>query len=318
MHDAPHSRDRYLKPSTFFIFCRMLSETTKILILPQEVEEIALFDVQLSGQERSLITGNNEVYEVLEVIGHSSFDTTPAPQLPSMKAVKSIILESENGDGYCLQSPNVLLATKFDMTYFFSALLHDRLSFSSRYKSASDIKDELLDLAVINGWNDIIECAFQRSLANICQSILEGDEAYFKFSREKFFSFLRQKVEKLSDFIFRSPNLSLHKMIRSSLVSSIQVPEDIFRAQTLRYATDMVLLSYYNPTLRDEFIDAEGYKFDDLLSYLEEARKDNENGAILTPLSTVSTKIVPRKNKGKKDLRVAVGKGALDSFFKKA
>lgn len=297
----------------------MIDKESKILILPEDVALMDVFTIHSCGKKRSLLTANDTVLEVVEVVGRSPFDVNKSPETPSSEAVKSILLELDDGRGFCLQNPNVLIATNFCMVYFFAAVFNAHATFSSRYQDLFDLKDQLLELDVIDGWNSAIDDQFQKALYISCLSIEEGGRTFFKFSKERFFIFLIRKVEELTSFIINSEDLNLHLTIKSSLHSTNEPPREILWAQTLLFAADLILLSYFEPDFKKEFIEALGYDFQKLDGFLEQTKAQVKKDSHLeNPKVNPNSKTASKQPRGKKGTKVAVGNGALDFFLKKS
>lgn len=294
----------------------MNNEENKILIVPQDISVADIFAIKSGGRTRSILAADEGVFEVVNIVGSSPYDSVPAPQTPFSEPVKSILLRIDNHQGAVSQDPRVLVATRFNMTYFFAGIFNSQNTFSSRFQDASDLKDQLLDLDVISGWNDKIESEYNRSLNILCETIVEGDQTFYKYSKDQLRLFLKEKIEKLAAYIIAKKSLSLYKAIRSSLISQEEPPQNILEAQTLRFATDMVMVSYFDISDRTEMLGALGYESEELASYLKKVKSQNESENLQD--TTVTTPRIKAKTKAprKKESKVAVGKGALDSFFK--
>lgn len=297
----------------------MIDKGSKILILPEDVALMDIFTINSCGKKRSILTADKTVLEVVEVVGRSPFDVSKSPLTPSSEAVKSILLEFNDGKGFCLQNPNILIATNFCMVYFFAAVFNTHATFSSRYQDLFDLKDQLLELDVIDGWNSAIDDEFQKALNISCLSIEDGGRTFFKFSKQHFFIFLKKKVEELTTFILNSKDLNLHVTIKSSLHSTHEPPHDILWAQTLLFAADLILLSYFEPDFKKDFLETLGYDFQKLRNFLKQTKAQVEKDTHLeNPKVNSSSKTTSKQSRGKKGAKVAVGNGALDHFFKKS
>lgn len=309
--------DKYLRISP--LDQPMIDDKCQIIILPDDLKLVDMYRVKFGESERTLVTGNESIFEILEITGTSRYDEHPAPTLPTSEAVKSVIMEDRNSDlGICLRKPNMMIATKFNMLYFFAPLLADHSTFSTRFQDIDDIRDQIQDFGAINGWNETIETALSSSLDILCEFIVEADQKYYKFSKAKLMSFLKTKVEMLSSSILASEESNLFHVIKLSLVSPNSIPRDIMEAQALRYAIDMIILSYFSLGLRNEFLDAMAYNFDHLESYLKQIRlQTDERTSSNTQMTAKQHENKTTKNRKKREQKVAVGKGALDSFFKR-
>lgn len=294
----------------------MNNKDNKILIVPQDISVADIFAITSGDKTRSILAADEGVFEVVNIVGSSPYDSMTAPQTLFSEPVKSVLLRSDNHQGAVLQDPRFAVVTKFNMTYFFAGIFNSQNTFSSRFQDASDLKDQVLDLDVISGWNEKIDCEFNRSLDILCETIEEGGQIFYKYSKDQLRLFLKDKIDKLTAYIIAKKNLSLYKVIRLSLLSQEEPPQSILEAQTLRFATDIIMVSYFSPSDRAEMLNALGYESEELAIYLRKVKSQNESDNLHD--TTVSTPRIKAKTKAtrKKEPKVAVGKGALDSFFK--
>lgn len=169
------------------------------------------------------------------------------------------------------------------------------------------------------------------SLAKISESIDESGDSFFKFSLKKSFEFVEKKVERLQTYFASGDNsvlVTIKGKLTDTTLAEHTIPEPILKSMVLRYAVDYVCDSYIGSEFKKEFISFVKYDFSDLDKYLDvlqERQKNlqivesNMNSVAQTSASASKKKVELKKGKKKEvKKKVAVGKGALDGFFKKA
>lgn len=280
---------------------------------------------------------NSQIYELKEIRGGSKQIRTKKDE-----AVKSIILESKTGNGYVLQSANIIVATKFSLVYLLISIMWDNEMFRKRFITYEDFIDSLVALLETSEWVEAIpENLLKQSLTKICDRIEENGENFYKYSQERVFDFIDEKVQKLAACIKSNPKFVFLSKISEELIPPIEPPEtekiplQILDSSIIRHAINFVCGSYLPVQLKNQFIEDRKYDFEALDQYLQKIRtqKDAYNVSQGYQDSIVADAKANRNSKanknGKNDKKrtqgkkkpvekVAVGKGALDGFFKKA
>lgn len=302
-----------------------LDETSKVIILPKDQKSFEILHLPWGETEKSILVTETSIYELREVTGFSSYETHPEPKLPSGGAVKSIIIESDS-QGFVLRSPNVIACSKFNLIYFVLRLMYARVDlYSARFQTFDDILDSFKG----SNWVDQLRGRLEEPFRTICESILENGDEFFKLSMPKVLNFLAEKVEQVSSLLLKSPEFALARKVRSTLHSSLETPPaEIVELQTLRYSVDLVFGSYLNDKLKKEYMDAKNVDFSKLTDFLhEQAKKLRDLAVVEENMTTVAQATAKAKANGKATKttkttkkitkKVAVGKGALDGFFKR-
>lgn len=307
-----------------------IDKTSKVIILPEHVLSLKILRIKNESFSRNLATSGSDIYELREVGKSSQFDSRCEPRLPSGDAVKSMVLESVNsGDlGAVIQNPNMIYCTKFNIAYLCLRWMGARDSYSFRYHTFDDLLDDFVSWLQVSLAQELPSEAIKVGIESICDFIQENEETFYKFAPQKAHRFLVLKILLLKDTIAANPDFAINLHIRSKLSTSTeQPPEEIIDLHIHRYSIDFVFGSYLTDDMKKSFLEIYETSFSKLDHYLAElARSQAARAAVDNNLSSfvasakkekateakLSKKA--RKPTGKK---VAVGKGALDSFFSK-
>lgn len=244
---------------------------SKVLLLPKgkQVESYRIIRVPESQDlEKTipiLLDLDSKTYLVGEIDGNS----TKGVQLKSGGAVKSFIFENcdSNGGGFVLQSPNTLVTNMFDPTYLFISLLYCNPDlFSKRFITYEDLSDQIG--SKYGPWiHEFDQVQVMKCLEQICETIEEGDEPFYKFLEIKAATFVHERIEKLRSYIASHPKLSVHSIIRDRIVPPHQevsdVPASVVEASIQHTALDMVCDSYLLPVMKAVIIKQFQYNFDE-------------------------------------------------------
>ncbi|CCG25837.1 hypothetical protein CORT_0C04630 [Candida orthopsilosis Co 90-125] len=259
--------------------------------------------------------------------------------------------------GAVLQSCHTIVTSPYNFTYLLATIFEKHGDKFSRFHTLDDIRDTLSSLELGHDWvYDIPRAVFMKSLANICESIAEGGseekdlkegnedigDRFYKYSPDKSIAWVNSKVLALKQWILHSDD---NRKTTNSIVSKIkkelhdptgtddpsnvqnETQHELTNQMALLYAIDYICDSYV-PIIKPKLISHFDYNFtqvDDYLTNLEQKQKNlevveaNMNEVITTTANTTKASVAAKKNGKKKPVKkVAVGKGALDGFFKKA
>lgn len=307
-----------------------IDDSSKVFIIPDGETSFKILHLPFGDVQKSVLVTEKSIFELREITGFSSFEAHPEPKLPSGGAVKSFIFENKDSSnqGSVLRSPNVIACSKFNLIFFIIRLMYQRADmYSSRYQTFSDTLDNFQGSQSTPEWIDVLGERMREPIKLICDSIEENGEEFYKFSLSKVINFLAEKVDLLKSLLLASPNSALARKIRSSLHSSIsEPPADIVELQTLRFAVDLIFESYLTESLKLEFLKTKNIDFVTLTDYLHSLEKKlKEIAAVESNMTSVVESTTKARGNGKQALKskkkvakkVAVGKGALDSFFGK-
>lgn len=303
-----------------------LDESTKLILLPEGCFSFECISLSLNDSSKSILVANDHLFELREVHGSSQYDVRPEPTLPSGGAVKSIIVEGkELSPGAVLKSPSIINCTPFNIVFYILGAMHQRKDiYTSRYQTLDDILDNL-DLS---SSHSTLRRKTSDALALICDSIQENGEEFYKYSTDKSFEFLESKTRKLQRHLLDSPDYAITGLIKASLSILGEEPAaEILDLQTTKYCVDMIFGSYLSEKLKEEFLKHRNIDFSLLDASIKEqeskrralaAVQDNMEAVVLsTKQAKNNTKNTKTKTTKKPVKKVAVGKGALDSFFKR-
>lgn len=314
-----------------------ISTTTKIIIAPDQIGTYEL--IQLTFNERRILLAvtADQLYELNDVGAASKFGNRQEPRLKDGKCVKSLIFESNDPytKGFVLSSPNFVTLTKFDIMYSVLNWMSCEKGESRRYQPAADIIDEfgniLEDKSVAASLSPFIE----KALTQICETIVEGDQFFFRLDRTKAFSLLRERISSLKTVLLENNSFSLLALVQESLTDSPEkFSQDILDLQMTKFSIDLIFESYLTTELKRNFIESAAYDFTPLSLFITASDNHKRALAIVDANHAANgTRLEQRKGqvkrnsaaidkkangKGKRAAqKVAVGKGVLDSFFKR-
>lgn len=310
-----------------------VDKDSKVILLPSDKQEftiIRLLKLGAKSKHPVLWTGS-EFYELKEVTGYNPFLATEnrRPILKNGTAVKSLILESDD-IGSVIQSPNLLVSTPFNIIYYLiDVIFAYEDKFNTRFSTYDDFTDalvELIDDPSNTQW--VNKTDLSGTLKSICETLNENGQTFYKFSVDKVLKHLNDKINKVFAFLTRegTTNSITSKVKQDLYDEKDQIPTDILQLNTLRYAIDMVFESYFSSgKLKEKFIAFNNIEFAKLDNYIQDlARKKKDisvvelNMNMVVKSSSAAKKTTKKVIVKKKVTKVAVGRGALDGFFKKA
>lgn len=300
---------------------------TKTVLVPPGVHA---FDVvQLAhprtGTPTSFLAAGDRLFELRCINGNNPHakGNHMRPETSHGSAVKLLVLEStRGGPGYVVQSPNLQVASAFNLAFLWIGLLADKNS--SRYQLLEDLMDSWSSaFPPLDGLSSRVHAA---ALAQVCDKIVEGDEDYFRFSQERTVAWLKSRVDRLVD---RFPQLVLNQLLKLQLAPvdpSQAIPDDVLTQSMTQHAVYLVG-TYLAPALELQLMAL--YSLPELAAYKTQLAADREKVAVAetnlallaqanTAPRTTTKRKAPTKPPPKKKPAVAKGKGALDLFFRPA
>lgn len=279
-------------------------EDNKVILLPKkvsgEVEIVELPDFQDFQRTKQYLATSEKLYELKAVDGKG---------LP-----KSIIFENES-EGRIQELEQVIITTEFNVTYLLISLLFAQPSTTTQknFITIENIIDN-------HSWlNKLSYPLIQTGLNNICDVIEEGDDFFYKINPEKINQYISTKVDKIAQHLSQEHNsLFLKLKLNLYVDSETEIPENYLpleiRYQSIQVVKQNLVNNVDIPALNEDF--------DDLLKYKKDVVKKLTSKQLMNTQPASEHKPKPSNNtnkaKAKKPVKkVAVGKGALDSFFTK-
>lgn len=276
----------------------MSDSIRKTILLPKDVKkEILIIDLPNYSDSKKLsqyLLSGETIYELKNI---------------SSDKPKSLIFENEN-EGIINESADVLICTKFDLIYLLIPALYN----STNFITMENIIDN-------NDWlSKVPEQVIDKALNPIVETIDENNETFYKVSQEKVFQYLTNRINNVQKCVKNSSFLNQLKM---DLFVSLEeeIPSEILDMEILRTSVNIVT-SYVSIPLESDILKHNGYDFTGLNEHkskveklirtqeaIQEASLPKKNGQRAKPKQSTNSNSKPKK--------VAVGKGALDSFFKK-
>ncbi|EDK37635.2 hypothetical protein PGUG_01733 [Meyerozyma guilliermondii ATCC 6260] len=316
----------------------LVHSDTRIFLLPASLESTQLDIIQLPLANKSVasfLVKENQVFE-LKNLGSKNpwLKNDKSVTLPRTGgAVKSLIIETDES-GAVLQSPDMIMATKFDLSFIFITIMAESDTFSKRYISYQDILDTI---GSQNPWiNDLSDTLIINCLGKICETVVENQETFYKYSSEKTAEMLSEKVNKLEKSISNSSfviNDTIRQILHDPSSANLEIPSDIYNLAVMQHCIDLVCC-YIPFKVRESVIKKMGSDFSPLDAYMKELKQKkkaldaaeqamNEVAASTANAKKANAKLNGKANgktkpKKKQVAKVAVGKGALDGFFKRS
>lgn len=309
-----------------------LAADTKVFLLPynHQGSEYDIIRLPLSNNTQpSFLVRDGEIFELRQTGARNRWlHNDRSVSLPRTNgAVKSLMVETYDTGGV-LQSPNVIVATKFDLCFVFIPIMAASDTFSKRYISYEDVLDTIGSQHLWMG--HLSDAVIIGSISKICEIVVENRETFYKYSPAKTVTMLAKKVQNVE------LALGLHQTVLEDCIRlqlhdpssvSSDVPEDIHNLAVRQHALDLV--TCYVPLELRALVMAElGADFGPLETYSKELRlkkkaidaaeKTMDEVAAATASAKKANAKKTGKNVAKKTTKVAVGKGALDSFFKRS
>lgn len=315
-------------------------EGTKVILLPKKKGSYSIIKLPNVSDQKSLksyLLHDDQLFELREIKGDNLYlpNNDKRPIIPNTGlSVKSFVFESEE-NGCVVQSPNLIVSTKFNLVYYLMSVMYKNDSFGKRFITFEDFSDTISSIFEYNAWVSAIPMKMYKSaLAEICETIEENDETFYKYSNAKVIEYLNRKVSQLLAYISSQSDLSINHKIKQELYRPISegdndIPPDILQLSIIMHSIDLICGSYTPIEIRNQVMTDGGYEFDKLNKYLNDIRVQSKELELvesnMNAVVETTTKVEPKKKDTKKKVirkkeikKVAVGKGALDGFFKKA
>ncbi|CCF58308.1 hypothetical protein KAFR_0E01540 [Kazachstania africana CBS 2517] len=264
--------------------------------------------------------------------------------------IKSMFLlnEDDRKDGYVLESSTFKHATIYDLTYsligfyFKNSVTEDEKDYidcdikseesseSDRYLTLRDYHDLLTDSHDKN-WAFVSMESLETALVKICDTIEEAGDSYYKIRLHKIIGFLSSKVLKIVDNFPKSLNLPIDypedikycgKVVLACNLMISLIPKEAYRK--LRQSSENTGSTSEDTDILEN-ISISGC-FDKYNKYKKEIAAQVAEKELLTQtamnvgLGSKSGKQAIKKGIRKVTVakkKVAVGKGAIDGFFKR-
>lgn len=298
-------------------------ENLRVVYLPDGPCKIIRLKSPISKELVNLVVSSGKLYELRELTGDNPFD--PQNHLrPVTKAdgqpVRSLILSDPEGNGVVIENGSLVVATLFNLSYLLIAYFTDAPS--GRFQGLEDIVDSLQ--AEYEGFAEVGDDMVAKSLEQICNTVVEGDETFYKFDESMALLWLKQRVQRLCDHFPSSILESLIKPLLYPVELDKSIPEDMMALALQKYS--VLLLSSY---LTEQWVDKlmKCYELEPLEQYIgkikqqKAAKRAAEQSLLevnqLNANNKRSTKPVAKAAPKKKVKVAKVTKGALDMFFKK-
>ncbi|CAK7896554.1 hypothetical protein CAAN1_03S04170 [[Candida] anglica] len=322
-----------------------IDSSTRILVLPDNVPSFKIVNIPSPVDLSKTVTvlfSENQLFELIDVSGNNPYHDKNIELPKTSGSVKSWIFETQDPisseeSGYVIQSPNVTSTSKFNLTYLLISILSQSSAFGKRFITLEDFVDTLGSTVTDNTWVQQLYPLYEAILPNICDAMIENDETFYRYSEERSINFIHEKVLKLTDFISNSisakKDYQLVQSIRNNLYESLgdaeTIPENILKQAIQRNCIDLICGSYCSKGITQALFKSKNYDFSELDAYLVslvQKKKDlemveqNMNSVVETTKSASKKKAPPKKATASRKpvKKVAIGKGALDGFFKKA
>lgn len=293
-------------------------KNSRLFVLPGDAPQLQGFKWVFAGKSRTLLSDGNNIYETVEVSAKSPFQLNGEPLTTSETAVKSIILEPKEIHelGFSIPNANLIYCSTFDMLYPITAFLYENiLKLETRYHSIDDVIDYLEEYRMIepSSWVSYLREPIVQSLMSLGLLINENGEEYLKFDYSRLFECLKDRVDALSNYILTDRNSALYKKSLTDLGGEEVASPEMIKTNATRLAMDMVFDSYLNLAIKLEYAKRYDHNFQELDSIIASQKKTSQRSEPRIPEKREQPVAKKRKSAPSK---VAVGKGALDAFFK--
>lgn len=252
------------------------------------------------------------------------------------QVIKSLLLTNEN-DGMVLEKLEFLVGTNYDITWLLLSnyeraveSINNDDSFKPRLLPKQDMIESWQDShSVLSGIpafffenNDRLDV----SISKIFDILVENDESYYRLSIPKILKFLSDKVNLILD---KFPESLYKKLIKQKLLISVEeeLSLELIRSAKIHHSINLIscyistlLISKLNKIYEKELVIYKDHlaRMSNMKS-LQNVALDNLNN--LNSNLKVEKRVMTQQNKAVKKkkvvAKVAVGKGALDGFFKK-
>lgn len=305
-----------------------ITSESKVFLVPRDTKNYDFINVNIRNSPKTLVLSEESVFEIREVGPASSFDTRPDPKFPSGEPVKSFIFEDvKNQTGFVKQNANILSLTKYDLLFPVLCCLKLESEEQSRYKTKEDLLDEVITSLGSQSSHKTVQKHVLDSFEKICDIITENGEDFYRVNTSKVIAILDAKVQKLKDLLLANKKFALSASIDESLGGvETQPSQEVLELQTLRYSIDYIFDTYLAPKHKTMYYEHTKVNFDALDKFVAEREKQQKARAIVEQNSLAAagaknntpgkqSKATKPAAKKKGAAKVAVGKGALDSFF---
>ncbi|CAK9439201.1 uncharacterized protein LODBEIA_P34250 [Lodderomyces beijingensis] len=322
-----------------------IDKNAKLIILPtppdgehREYRIVKLPTPDLTASKPYLLQ-DSTVCELSTITGSNSAIT-----LPNSNAVKSFLLEPLDASvvGAVLQSSTTTVASPFNFTYLMMSLFVTQGDKFATFKSVDDIRDTLSEISPSHrAMSEVGDAVYVRSLSLICDVITEGNEAFYRFNAGKSFEWVRGRIDALETYIAEKAGNSILKKIRAELLDPTSVDHvvesSVLQNAILCYAVDYICDSYLVADFKAQLVQHFNFDFSKMETYLAEIKSKQKkleaveaNMNDVNVVSSNATKAAKKlllqqqqqqqqaKKRAGGGKKVAVGKGALDGFFKRA
>lgn len=301
---------------------------SKVFVVPRDINNYDFVNVNIRESLKTLVLSEKSIFEVREIGPASSFDSRPDPKFPSGEPVKSLIFEDSMArTGYVKQNANILSLTKYDILFLVLCCLSMGIEEQSRYKTQEDLLDEVMTSLGNNSSHNTIQKHISSSFEKICDVITENGEDFYRVNTFKVIALLDEKVQKLKNLILANKKFALSASIDESLGGvETQPSQEVVQLQTLRYSIDYIFDSYLTSKHKAMYNEHMKVDFSALDKFVLEREQQQKARSIVEQNSLASggaknnvpgkqTKQTKLTTKKKAPVKVAIGKGALDSFF---
>lgn len=301
----------FIEQRCIFLLSMLVNNDSRLIFLPKEIN---------GSYQLVSVAGESFILHDLILYQLRAMETNETPS--------SFVLEMQNDHGAVMNNSDykILVATKFNLNFKLFLLLQR----ATRGKSIDNLVDDELSGIIDCDRNgkgiplEVIEKYLQD--ASIWDVITEAGEAYYRYNQEKCLKWLQLRVERLVEFHLNYPYSSIVKQFKKDYDDASQ---QMIELHIRRFAVGFITHAYglgtlfdplsklYDFSLLDEMIQAqkETLKQRQLVEANLRATSDTSNNQKKRP----STAKASANKRGKKAApKVAVGKGALDSFFKKS
>lgn len=313
-------------------------KSVRIVLVPQKNGSSSYTSLKLRGpvgdEEREYLIEHpsNELYSINKTNFKDSYN--PKQKLtPHSEPIKSILVtksECHDLEEPCLivgQQPEMYVVTQFNPIYFLLSFFIPYLQRDSiRMLTMEDLGEKFEES---DSLGELIrnKVPLQSQLTKICDTVDENGDTFYRISKNKVVEYLKSKIENIVKDFPSSIASKLINMLTSGIQEDQLKPTDeILRENQIK--TSIQLLSSY---VDDYYLDLvrKAYSFDELNDYTKKLAKFREMNMIaeenLRSLNENqskergrkrSKKEPARKSKKKAVKKVAIGKGALDMFFR--
>ncbi|KAG7887538.1 hypothetical protein KL936_004235 [Ogataea polymorpha] len=269
-----------------------------------------------------LVVNNGTVYELNKTNFRDPHNATQK-LTKKQQPLKTIFLAALDASVDCLMVGNnceLWIATKYNPLYLLLDFFTDALNREHvRMVSFQDLLEqfercETLQELLENGVD------LQKPLLQICESVDENDETFYKPSMQKIIGYLSSKVDHLAQNL---PSALVASAKKKLSLPGFEPTEEVLQVSKKQLAIELIS-SYVDAKYLDDL--KKLYSTEILDSYMVEYRRKEQLTALAEEnINTLNVMNAanPKKRKVEKKVvrkevkKVAVGKGALDGFFKK-